>query len=73
MRLSKFRELMADEFGVEYAAVVARDLVLGEFGDRTAEHCIASGEDLREVWLAICKSQSVPIERWHGLNKNTKK
>lgn len=64
---------MTDEFGVEYAAVVARDLVLGEFGDRTPEQCIASGEDLREVWLAICKSQSVPSDRWHGLNKNTKK
>jgi hypothetical protein len=73
MRLSKFRELLADEFGVDYAAVVARDLVLGEFADRTAEQCIAAGEDLREVWLAICKSQSVPKERWQGLNKNTKK
>ncbi len=64
---------MSDEFGIEYAAVVARDLVLGEFADRTAEQCIAAGEDLREVWFAVCRAQSVPRERWQGLNKNTKK
>ena len=73
MRLSKFRELMADEFGADYAAVIYRDLVLGEFDDRTVEQCVTSGEDLRDVWLAICRSQSIPAERWQGLNKNTKK
>jgi hypothetical protein len=64
---------MTDEFGAAYAAVIETDLVLTELGDRTAKQCHASGEDLREVWLAICRANSVPQSRWHGLNKNTKK
>jgi hypothetical protein len=64
---------MKDEFGSEYAAVIENDLVLTEFQDRTASQCLVAGEDLREVWLAICKANNVPESRWHGLNKNTKK
>jgi hypothetical protein len=64
---------MTDEFGAAYAAVIETDLVLTELGDRTAKQCHAAGDDLREVWLAICRANSVPQSRWHGLNKNTKK
>jgi hypothetical protein len=64
---------MADEFGEAYAAVISRDLVLGELGDLTADQCIKAGEDLRKVWVAICKAQSVSQDRWNGVNKNTKK
>lgn len=73
MRLSKFRELMNDEFGAPYAAVIERDLVLTELHDLTAATAIARGDDLRNVWLAICKANGVPPERWQGLNKPTKK
>lgn len=73
MRLSKFNELLTDEFGVAYAEVVRRDLVLGDLADRTAEQAIAAGESPKDVWLAICHTAGVPKERWHGLNKNTKK
>lgn len=69
MRLSKFRELMNDEFGAAYASVIQADLALSEFNDRTATRLIADGEDLREVWFAICRANSVPQERWHGLNR----
>ena len=51
---------MTDEFGAAYAAVIETDLVLTEFGDRTAKQCHAAGEDLREVWLAICRASNVP-------------
>jgi hypothetical protein len=64
---------MNDEFGSAYAAVIETDLVLTELGDRTAKQCHAAGEDLREVWLAICRASNVPPSRWQGLNKNTKK
>jgi len=64
---------MHDEFGAAYAAVIENDLVLTELGDRTAKQCHADGEDLREVWFAVCRANSVPQSRWHGLNKNTKK
>ena len=73
MRLSRFRELMNEEFGERYASVLIRDLVLRDLADRTAEACIRDGEDLREVWLAVCRAENVPEARWHGANKNTKK
>ena len=64
---------MSDEFGKAYAAVIETDLVLTELSDRTAKQCLSDGEDLREVWLAICRANNVPESRWHGLNKITKK
>ena len=73
MRLSQFKELMNEEFGEQYATVLVRDLVLRDLGDRTADKCIADGEDPKDVWLAICKAENVPKDRWHGANKNTKK
>jgi hypothetical protein len=73
MRLSQFNELMSDEFGLEYSAVIRRDLVLGDLNDKTADQAIAQGEDPKAVWLAVCRTAGVPKERWHGLNKNTKK
>ena len=73
MRLSQFQELMNDEFGSEYAAVLLRDLALTELSDLTGAKALAGGEDPKNVWLAICKVTGVPKERWHRLNKNTKK
>ena len=64
---------MADEFGLAYSAVIETDLVLTELQDRTAKQCLEAGEDLREVWFAICRANNVPQSRWHGLNKITKK
>ena len=64
---------MNDEFGLAYAAVIESDLVLTELQDRTAKQCQSDGEDLREVWFAICRANNVPEARWHGQNKITKK
>ena len=66
MRLSQFTQLMHDEFTPEYAQVLTRDLVLGELGDRTAERALADGDDPRDIWLAICRTEGVPKERWTG-------
>ena len=73
MRLSQFNELMVDEFGLEYSSVIRRDLVLGELGDLTADKAIVGGVDPKDVWLAVCRTSGVPKERWHGLNKHSKK
>ena len=73
MRLSKFNELMTDEFGEAYAQVLLRDLALTDLGDKTGEVAIASGENPKDVWFAICKTVGVPKDRWHGLNKISKK
>lgn len=72
MRLSQFHELMADEFGPQSEAII-RDLALLELGDKTAKVLLAAGEEPREIWLAICRAQQVPKERWMGLDKKAKK
>lgn len=66
MRLSQFRELIADEFGAEYGEVLIRDLVLSELGDQTAATALSAGIDPRLIWLALCRANQVPLERWHG-------
>lgn len=73
MRLSQFHELMADEFGKPHSEVLIRDLALFELGDKTASILLAQGEDPRQIWLAICRAQQVPQERWSGLDKKAKK
>ena len=73
MRLSEFRVLMNDEFGPGYAGVIENSMVLLELGDRTAAAALASGEDPREVWLAVCRANEVPKARWYGKNKPAKK
>jgi hypothetical protein len=72
MRLSKFNELMNDEFGVAYSQVLLADLVLGAFGDKTGAQAIAAGIDPRDVWLELCKVNDVPRECWHGRLKPVK-
>ena len=68
MRLSKFRELMRDEFGLAYSEVILNDLTLSALGDKTGAQLIVAGEDLRKVWLTICEMNDIPRERWHGRN-----
>lgn len=69
MRLSKFNELVLDEFGASYSKVVLNDLVLLELGDRTAAQALASGVEPNEVWMALCRANQIPKSRWHGINK----
>ena len=73
MRLSQFNELMNDEFGAEYAAVLLRDLALTSLADRTGQRALADGEDPKDIWLAICAATGVPKDRWHGQSKKNKK
>jgi len=63
---------MQNEFGVEYAAVLLRDLALTELGDLTGVQALSQGIEPKEIWLAICKAQDVPESRWLGLNKKPK-
>ena len=58
---------MSDEFGDSYGRVLARDLVLGDVGGRTAEQAIRDGIDTREIWIALCRASDVPPERWYGV------
>ena len=73
VRLTKFHELMKDEFGAGYAQVLLDDLVLGVLGDKTGRKLISEGVDPRLIWQAICEVQGVPRERWHGKPATTRK
>ncbi|MFM7013895.1 MAG: DUF3046 domain-containing protein [Actinomycetota bacterium] len=72
MRLSKFHELIADEFGAAESKVLLADFALLELGDKTANTLLAQGEDPGVIWLAICRAQGVPKERQAGLDKKAK-
>jgi hypothetical protein len=64
---------MADEFGKAHSEVIIRDFALLELGDKTAASLLSAGEDPKQIWLAICRAQQVPKERWSGLDKKAKK
>lgn len=66
MKLSRFYELVRDEFGPGFSEVILNDTRLTEFQDKTPQELLTIGEDTREIWFAICKSQAIPQERWHG-------
>lgn len=68
MRRSEFDRAVSDEFGARAGSLVA-DLVLSQFGDRTAEQALAAGIPPREVWLALCAETDVPPERRYGAGR----
>lgn len=67
MRKSEFARAVEDEFGGAYGRVLTRDLVIQSLGDRTADQAIAHGESPRDVWLALCEAEGVPVSRRHGV------
>lgn len=71
MRKSEFARAVDDEFGEAYGRVVTRDLVISALGDRTADQAIAGGASPRDVWLALCAAEGVPVERRHGVGLPT--
>lgn len=66
MKASEFTLAADDEFGPQQARVLVRDLVLDEMGGRTAEVALADGVPVADVWVALCRANDVPSERWHG-------
>ncbi|WP_150306676.1 DUF3046 domain-containing protein [Planctomonas psychrotolerans] len=69
MRLSEFRNAVADEFGPAYGRVLLQDLVLTDLGSRTAEVALAEGVRVNEVWMALCRATDVPESRRHGVGR----
>jgi len=63
MRLTQFRELMAEEFGGVRSEMIARDHVFSVFGNRTVNQALDAGYDPKDVWLAVCAAFDVPPER----------
>ena len=73
MRLSEFWLAMADEFGDAYGRVLAHDLVLSAVGGLTADQAIAAGVPPRQIWLALCDAQDVPMNRRYGVGQREPK
>jgi hypothetical protein len=73
VRLSKFWELMNDEFGEAYAGSLARHHVLGVLGDRTVVEALDAGVSPRTVWLALCDDMDVPEARRLGVERKPAK
>lgn len=69
MKASEFQLAVDAEFGAGFARVLVRDTVLVELGNRTPEAALAAGVPAGEVWLALCRAQEVPRERWHGAGR----
>lgn len=68
MRRSEFDRAVDDEFGARGSSLIT-DLVLSQFGDRTAAEALAAGIPPRDVWLALCAETDVPPERRYGAGR----
>ncbi len=64
VRLTRFRQLMGEEFGASRASSLARDHVFADLGGRTVDQALAAGDDPKDVWRVVCVTFEVPPERW---------
>ena len=51
---------MDEQFGAEYAQSVAKDYVLPGLDGRTIQQALAAGEDVKDIWRAVCAEFPVP-------------
>jgi hypothetical protein len=63
VRLTHFRERMAEEFGPIRAASLATDHVFAELDGQTVNEALEAGWDPKEVWRVVCAAFDVPPER----------
>jgi hypothetical protein len=68
MKLTEFRRAVDDEFG-RMGPVLMRDTVIVALGNRTPDEALAAGTPAREVWLALCRAEDVPPNRWYGVGR----
>lgn len=64
MRLTEFHERLYAEFGPVLGQSVLRDHVLTSMGGQTAATAVQRGENLRDIWWALCEDFDIPRERW---------
>jgi hypothetical protein len=68
MKLTEFQRAVDHEFG-RLGRVLLHDTVIVELGNRTPDEALKAGVPARDVWIALCRSQDVPRERWHGAGR----
>ncbi|CAI7980310.1 DUF3046 domain-containing protein [Parafrankia sp. Ea1.12] len=60
VRLTEFWANMNKQFGAAYADSLARDHVISGLGGATVERALGRGDDLKQVWRAVCDEFNVP-------------
>ncbi len=60
VRLTDFWQRMERRFGVTYARSYASDMVIAELGSRTVLQALEQGDDVKEVWRAVCDATAAP-------------
>lgn len=63
VRLSHFRELLANEFGSVRASSLATDHVFADLDGQTVNQALEAGWEPREIWKVVCVAYEVPPER----------
>lgn len=63
---------MSDEFGDDYARVLARSQTLTPLAGITAEGALEAGTPAKKVWEAVCEHMGVPQERRFGRDRPLK-
>ena len=63
VRLTHFRQLMAEEFGSIRAGSLAADHVFAELGGQTVDQALEAGINPKEIWRVVCANFEVPPER----------
>ncbi|WP_091449036.1 DUF3046 domain-containing protein [Actinokineospora iranica] len=63
MRITAFRAMLAEEFGVSRADTIARDHVFAALGGRTVDQALEAGLPTKEIWQAVCDAFEIPAER----------
>jgi hypothetical protein len=66
VRLSRFYELVTDEFGADFAPIIINDTRITALSDLTPAQALSQGAAVAEVWMGICQQLQVPQSRWHG-------
>ncbi|KAA2254831.1 DUF3046 domain-containing protein [Solihabitans fulvus] len=63
MRITVFRQKLADEFGDVRAEMLARDHVFSALGGRTVDEALEAGHPTKSIWRAVCDAFDIPAER----------
>lgn len=61
MRLTEFWNRMDRRFGELYARSYAADMVLSELGSRTVDQALRDGDNVKDVWRAVCDATAAPL------------
>ncbi|WP_058235553.1 DUF3046 domain-containing protein [Devriesea agamarum] len=65
MRRSRFQVLADHVFGPALARTYCAETLLAPYGYVSADDALSRGENVRDVWVALCDAHDVPeSERW---------